>query len=185
VVGVVLAAFRPSLLCRCGSTQIVEITNLRLPNIFDRMSNKLEEPLSNNTFIKKPYWLNQYIAGYKGYLELQTLAGYSQDQDILAVYQHLLDLRVNNFSKNTPYPPIGTGSNESYNNTLAVARNFMFLTPELGEYLNQHVYNKVKNAVSEYTYVAPYWFVAKFDNSYGEGTFQHLYDSPAIFQAKA
>ena len=61
----------------------------------------------------------------------------------------------------------------------------MFLTPELADYLNQHIYAQVQNAVNEYEYVAPYWFVAMFDDSYGEGTFQHLYDYPALFQAKA
>ena len=61
----------------------------------------------------------------------------------------------------------------------------MFLTPELGEYLNQQINTQVQEAVEEYEYVAPYWFVSKFDVSYGEGTFQHLYDSPALFQAKA
>lgn len=157
-------------------------------NIFDQMSGKLEAPLSDNTFIKKPYWLNQYIAGYKGYLELQKLAGYSQSQSILNTYQRLLDLRVNNFAKDTPYAPTlygGAGWEESHNNAFAVARNFMFLTPELGDYLNQHLYSPVQNAVTEYSYVAPYWFVTKFDVSYGEATFQHLYDSPALFQAKA
>ncbi len=157
-------------------------------NIFDQVSGKLEEPLSDYIFTRKPYWLNQYIAGYWGYLELQQLAGYPQDQDVLSAYQHLLNLRVNNFSKDTPYPPIGSAAGTAgvvYNNTLAVARNFMFLTPELGDYLNQQIYTQVQEAVSEYEYVAPYWFVSKFDNSYGEGTFQHLYDSPALFQAKA
>ncbi len=61
----------------------------------------------------------------------------------------------------------------------------MFLTPELGDYLNQHIFSQVQEAVDEYNYVAPYWFVTKFDNSYGEGTLQPLYDSPALFQAKA
>ena len=61
----------------------------------------------------------------------------------------------------------------------------MFLTPELADYLNQHIYSQVQAAIDEYNYVAPYWFVSKFDDSYGEGTFQHLYDSPALFQAKA
>jgi outer membrane protein assembly factor BamB len=157
-------------------------------NIFDLMSSKLEAPLSDSIFIEKPYWLNLYIAGYKGYLELQKLAGYSQDQNKLATYQHMLDLRVNNFSKDTPYPPInGTGSNNSgsYNNTLAIARNFMFMVPELAEYLNQHIYSQIQAAINEYSYVAPYWFVAGFDDTYGEGTFQSLYDYPAIFQAKA
>ena len=61
----------------------------------------------------------------------------------------------------------------------------MFLTPELADYLNQHIYSQVEDAINEYEYVAPYWFVSKFDGSYGEGTFQHLYDYPALFQAKA
>jgi hypothetical protein len=98
----------------------------------------------------------------------------------------MLSLRVNNFSKDTPYPPIGNDNiGISYNNALAVARNFMFLTPELSDYLNQNIYSQVQTAIDEYSYVAPYWFVSKFDDSYGEGTFQHLYDSPALFQAKA
>ena len=154
-------------------------------SIFDQMSSKLEAPLSDNTFIEKPYWLNLYISGYEGYLELQKLAGYPQDQNKLSSYQHLLDLRVNNFSKDTPFLPIGSATDNPYLNTLAVARNFMFLTPELSDYLNQHIYSQVQTAIDEYNYVAPYWFVSKFDDSYGEGTFQHLYDLPALFQAKA
>ena len=157
-------------------------------NIFDQMSSKLEAPLDDDTLINKPYWLNLYIAGYKGYLELQDLAGYSQDQNVLDIYQHLLDLRIYNFSKDTPYPPLGSDNDNwemSYHNSLAVARNFMFLTPELGDYLNQHIFSQVQEAVDEYNYVAPYWFVTKFDDSYGEGTLQPLYDSPALFQAKA
>ena len=155
-------------------------------NIFDQMSNKLEDPPSDDLIFKnKPYFLNLYIAGYQGYLELQELAGYTQDADVLSTYQQLLDLRVDEFSKDIPYPPIGSAGVDGYKNVLAVARNFMFLTPELGDYLNQHIYSQVQVALDEYNYVAPYWFVAKFDGSYGEGTFQHLYDSPSLFQAKA
>ncbi len=155
-------------------------------NVFDRMKTKLEAPLSDYIFSRRPYWLNQYIAGYLGYLELQQLAGYPQDSNVLAVYQDLLELRVNTFSKDTPYLPLGSdGSDPSYNNSLAVARNFMFLTPELASYLNQQIASKVETAIDEYEYVAPYWFVAMFDNSYGEGTLHHFYDYPAIFQAKA
>ena len=61
----------------------------------------------------------------------------------------------------------------------------MFLTPELADYLNTHILTQVQSAMDEYSYVAPYWFVAGFDDSYGEGTFQPLYDYPALFQAKA
>jgi hypothetical protein len=157
-------------------------------NIFNQMSSKLEDPLSDDTLTKKPYFLNLYIAGYKGYLELQSLAGYSQSQNVLSKYQQLLSLRVSGFSKDTPFSPIGANGETAglpYNNTLAVARNFMFMTPELGDYLNQHIYTQAQTAVNEYEYVAPYWFAEGFDVSYGEGTLQHLYDSPAIFQAKA
>ena len=62
----------------------------------------------------------------------------------------------------------------------------MFITPELADYMNKHIPLKdLQSTIDEYTYVAPYWFVSEFDNSMGEGTLQHLYDSPALFQAKA
>jgi hypothetical protein len=152
------------------------------------MSGKLEAPLSDAVFIKKPYWLNQYIAGYKGYLELQKLAGYTPNQAVLNTYEAMLNLRVNSFNKDTPFAHIGSGSKDwelGYQNTLSVARNFMFLTPELSNYLNQRLYAQVKSAIDEYEYVAPYWFVAGFDSTVAEGTLQQLYDSPALFQAKA
>lgn len=157
-------------------------------SLFDRISGKLEAPLSDATFTQKPYWLNQYIAGYKGYLELQKLAGYAQDPAVVATYNDLLALRVSSFAKDTPFPPLGYGGPDwelSYQNATAVARNFMFLTPELADYLAQQIRPEVAAAVAEYEYVAPYWFVSHFDSTYGEGTFQPLYDAPALFQAKA
>jgi hypothetical protein len=92
---------------------------------------------------------------------------------------------VSAFAKDTPYFGEHTVGLMDYNRTLSVARNFMFLTPELGEHLRQNALPAVAAAVDEYADVAPYWFVAKFDGSYGEGTLQHLYDYPALFQAKA
>lgn len=157
-------------------------------NVFDRMSNKLEAPLSDQAFAAKPYWLNQYIAGYKGYIELRQLAGYAPNQTAVTRYQNMLNLRVNTFTKDTPYIPVGAGGNDwemGYHNSFAVARNFMFMTPELGDYMRQHIYAQVATAVAEYEYVAPYWFVSSFDNTNAEGTLQHLYDPPALFQAKA
>ncbi len=153
--------------------------------IFSQMSGKLNVPPADNYLLEKPYILNLYISGYQGYLQLQQLAGYSPSPTIQMTYTHLLTLRTTNFSKDTPYLGGIVASLTTYNNALAVARNFMFLTPELGAYLNQNIKAQVQNAVDEYQYVAPYWFVTGFDNSYGEGTFQMLYDSPALFQAKA
>jgi outer membrane protein assembly factor BamB len=154
-------------------------------NIFDQMSGKLEAPLSDSTFIEKPYWLNLYIAGYYGYLELQKLAGYPTSETVQNHYHNMLNMRSSSFSKDTPYPPMWVGGPSSYNNTLAISRNFMFLTPELADYLNKNNRIEIQEAVEEYHNVAPYWFVSKFDSSYGEGTFQHLYDYPSIFQTKA
>lgn len=156
--------------------------------IFNRMSSKIEPPPNDVFLIKKPYFINLYAAGYWGYLQLKEKAGLGGDSTVSGYYNHMLSLRINNFSKDSPYPVIGGSAGIAglcYNNTLAIARNFMFLTPELSDYLNQHMYSQVQTAIDEYNYVAPYWFVSQFDDSYGEGTFQHLYDSPALFQAKA
>ncbi len=152
---------------------------------FDSMSSKLEAPPSDAYLIKFPYILHQYIAGYQGYLELQKLAGYTENATIRNTYNRLLSLRVANFAKDTPFYGTYTVGVTNYSRTLSVARNFMFLTPELGAYLSQNIQTQVQTAINEYNSVAPYWFVSNYDDSYGEGSFQPLYDSPALFQAKA
>jgi hypothetical protein len=292
-------------------------------SIFNAMSAKLEIPPSEPYLEDRPYILNLYIAGYKGYLELERLARLPETASVRATYDRLLSLRAGSFNKDTPlawqsnsnpayavdnnaqtnwvsgmggnqwlkvdlgttmalgrvkvtwgrsfpnnyrietcdssicwsskedidWTPISSNLNGNYdydfggshsgryirvrvlsginpayyqltslevypngqtidasygkparasgsqggggtaafnyNNPLAVARNFMFLTPELGDYLNQNALAKVSEAMNEYQYIAPYWFVPKFDNTYGEGTLQHLYDYPSLFQAKA
>lgn len=153
-------------------------------SIFNSIKTKVEAPLSDATFTEKPYLLNLYLAGYRGYLELETLAGYSQDATVQGWYNHLLGLRVNNFTKDAPGGNL-YGGLLSYYRALSVARNFMFLTPEVGAAMNSSIKPQVQTAVNEYTYVAPYWFVSKFDDTTGEGTLHHLYDSPALLQAKA
>lgn len=61
----------------------------------------------------------------------------------------------------------------------------MYLTPELGQYLNDHAISKVNEAIIEYNWVAPYWFVSNFDQTYGEGAIQPIFVPNSIFQAKA
>ena len=147
--------------------------------IFDQMNGKWETPPGDSYLTQKPYILNLYIAGYLGYLNLQNLAGYPESTIVRSTYDRVLHLRATNFSKDTPY------THMDYNRALSVARNFMFLTPELADYLNRNALPQVQAAVNEYSYIAPYWFVSTFDNTYGEGTVQQLYDTPALFQAKA
>ncbi|MCL4366395.1 hypothetical protein M1437_04165, partial [Patescibacteria group bacterium] len=159
-------------------------------SIFNAISAKLETPPTDSFLLSKPYVLNQYIAGYLGYLQLQQLVTGTQDSAIQATYNHLLGLRTNNFSKDSPFWGIGglvMSPNLAYGANLNIARNFMYMTPELGESLNSiaTASAKVKEAVDEYNYVAPYWFVSKFDQTVGEGTLQQLYNPSALFQAKA
>jgi hypothetical protein len=66
-----------------------------------------------------------------------------------------------------------------------VARNFLYLTPELAAYLKQNANAQVVAALNEYYELAPYWFVSRAEVVFGEGVINHLYDSPALFQAKA
>ncbi|MCL5411957.1 MAG: PQQ-binding-like beta-propeller repeat protein [Patescibacteria group bacterium] len=158
-------------------------------NIFNSMSAKLETPPADSVLTLKPYWLNLYIAGYQGYLELQKMAGLPETSSVRDTYNHLLNLRISGFDKNIPLIwQTGGGDvtpDGDYSTTLAVARNFMFMTPELAASMSATIQPQVQSAVDEYQYVAPYWFVSKFDQTTGEGTLDHLYNYPALFQAKA
>lgn len=156
-------------------------------SLFDAMRDKVESPPADPWLINKPYFINLYAAGYLGYLQLKQLAGLGGDATVQGHYDHMLALRVNNFAKDIPYwgdQPTNIG-NINYNRTLSLARNFMFLTPEIAAYMNQQLKTQVQIAVDEYNDVGPYWFVNGFDAAVGEGTLSSLYNPPALFQAKA
>jgi outer membrane protein assembly factor BamB len=158
--------------------------------VFDAIKNKLEPTSSDPKyptdaqFIKYPYILNAYIAAYRGYMELEKLAG-----DTSAINQsskwnecnRLLDLRINGFSKDSYIPD----DSFTYEKTMDVARNFMYLVPELADELRTRAGSEVQAAITEYNDIEPYWFVSKFDTTYAEGAFQPLYDYHSLFQAKA
>ena len=136
-------------------------------------------------FREKPYELNAYIAGYVGFLQLQILAGRTSVDAQLRTsvtneLNRLYQLRASIFDKDTLWM-------EDYYNkrTMIVARNFVFLVPELGDYLNRQALAEAQEAVSEYQYIAPYWFVSRYESILNEGAMSPLYNSPAMFQAKA
>lgn len=149
-------------------------------------------PTADSLLIKYPYVLNQYLAGYYGFIHLAQLAGISSsDPKVVSVtseYNRLLNLRVANFDENTPWTnetQIGGGDSE-YNNALNVARNFMFLQPEIAEALSQSAKApQILQALADYQTLTPYWFVSKYDRSFSETYSQPLYDYPALFQARA
>jgi PQQ-like domain len=156
--------------------------------LFTSMSGRIEAPAADSFLLARPYFINEYAAGYLGFLQLKQLAGLGGDTTVQGYYNHMLSLRVNNFSKdsaywNTGYTYDGPGVDDMRN--LSVASNFMFLTPEIAAYMNQHIQSQVQTAIDEYNYVAPYWFVAGFDGAAKESSHAPLYDYPALFQAKA
>lgn len=61
----------------------------------------------------------------------------------------------------------------------------MMIVPELGEYLNTHALARVQEAIDEYEYIAPTWFVSRNEVILNEGAMSPLYNYAAIFQAKA
>lgn len=145
-------------------------------------------PSVTNYFLQKPYELNGYITGYIGFLKLQQLAGMDGvDTDLKNIVtterDSLLNYRAQNFSKDTYYSqPV---ESVYTHRVLNLSRNFIMLSPELGDYLNQNALAKVTAAVNEYNDVGPYWFVSRYNASIGEGGMQNLYDTGAVFQAKA
>jgi len=150
--------------------------------IFNNSKNRLQSPPPDSYLADYPYVHNAYIAGYLGYLELEKLATGSESATIRAELDRLLVLRTTTFDKDSPWFP---ADKHEYARALNVARNFMYLVPELGQYLRDNVLGEVEVAIDEYNYVAPYWFVTKTEHMFCEGTINPLFDYGALFQARA
>jgi hypothetical protein len=160
--------------------------SLKLKDIYNKAKSKLDTtPPDTNYLHEKPWVHNAYIAGYMGFLNLQELAGKVQDDLTLRTtvetkLKDLLSIRANDFRKDNPWS--NPMSNErSFN----VARNFINMIPELGDYLYNNAFDKVNEAVNEYNWVAPYWVATRYEATQREQTNDNLYTHPAMFQAKA
>ncbi len=140
-----------------------------------------------------PYEHNGWISGYIGFLALQDLAGMSGvdsqlRQQVIAERDNLISQRYNLFDKDDTW---WTENENYYKKVFSIGRNFLFMVPELGAYYRDntagsgYMLNRVEEALSEYDYVTPYWFVSLFESTLGESTVHHLHDSPALFQARA
>ncbi len=168
-------------------------------NIYNTFRPRLVVPsnLTDDTLLRTPHVFNEYIAGYTGFLGLQQLAyGGNYPADVQTLrnsvtneLNNLMSRRSSRFAIEHPWlgeldNPTGIQIN-SYSRQFNVARNFLYMTPELGAYLRQNNPTVMSQAVSLYTYLAPFWFSANTDNAFQEGIKTHLYDSPALFSAKA
>ena len=127
---------------------------------YELAKSKLQVPLPTSLpipdyFDQRPFELNAYIAGYVGFLELQELAGMDGTDSALrsqvsAELDRLLALRANTFSKDSYFTP-----DRHYKKIYDVSRNFIFLVPELGDYLRQNAGATVAEALEEYVTIAP------------------------------
>jgi hypothetical protein len=153
--------------------------------MFDAMKPKLHYPptLRQADLIRHVYLLNYYLTGYLGYMKLEEYAGYTADirqSAIYPAYSELLALRLASFEKDTPF----THQDGTWQD-LNVARNFMYLTPELATALRGVRLAEVRAAVAEYEESAPFWFVTKYDRSNMEAVWAPLHTYASLFQAKA
>lgn len=137
-------------------------------------------------FQQQPYELNAWIAGYIGFLELQEIAGMQGQDSQLRIQvtnelNRLLGLRSSIFTKDSYWTTEARYGKKQFD----IARNFVFLTPELAAYLRQHNLPQVQAAINEYNMIAPYWFVSRYEAALGEGVMANLYNYNSLFLAKA
>jgi hypothetical protein len=152
-------------------------------SLFNQSKGDLAPLPADSKLVEMPHLNNVFIAGYMGYLELEKLATGSETPSIRNKLNHLLNLRVTTFSKesaNSFFVDIPKYYCRSYNS----AQNFMFMVPELAEHLRNNALAKVQDAVNLYEEITPLWFATNVEAAFAEGTINHLYDVNAIFQAK-
>lgn len=160
--------------------------SLKLGQIYAAAKSRLDTNLpSDDLLVDKPWVHNALIAGYTGFLNLQQLAGKADTDkalrdDVQSKIGILLERRSQNFATDHPWTTL-----DFNRRSLNVARNFMYLTPEVADYLANTSYTKVESAIHEYESVAPYWVGSRYEASYGELASDNLYTHAAMFQAKA
>lgn len=130
-----------------------------------------------------PHVHNAYIAGYIGYVGLAKMAGQpcsTQEAEL----NRLLELRARTFRWDVP-ANTGRPQSDQYFYTLIMAWNFMFLVPELADYLRRNALPKVQEAVGRYTRMTPYWMAGHNEEVQHENGLTPLQQTHALFQAKA
>lgn len=149
-------------------------------------------------FGESPYELNQDWAGYYGFRELQILANQTGDaQYPAASIQSQLDI-LTDYKKHTfnrgswwiendrvpgAMPCVPEETRNYQKKELDVARNFIWMVPEMADFLKGNV--EMKEAIKEYDIVGSYWMVSRYEGMVGEGAKAALYNYESMFKAKA
>ncbi|GAB4275815.1 MAG: hypothetical protein Kow0080_25590 [Candidatus Promineifilaceae bacterium] len=154
-------------------------------SLYNQVKNDLPPLPSDATLIEMPFVNNAFIAGYMGYLELEKLAGQPESTQIRNQLNRIMALRINTFSKDSPYANAGKTNGDAYCRTLNISRNFIYMVPELADYMRTNIQAQVATAVNEYTELAPYWFVSNAQEGFAENGLNPFFDYHSIFMAKA
>lgn len=118
--------------------------------------------------------LNAYLAGYRGFLELEKLAGMPESAAVRSEYDRLFALRIAHFSIDAPFVAHWKHKN------FIMARHFLYMVPEVAEELRKAKASEVERALERINKVTPYWFVAGSDSANREGSHQQLYDAAIL-----
>jgi hypothetical protein len=144
--------------------------------------------------VRGPAVYNDYIAGYQGFLNLYDMLGTNPDpalrNNVANQLASLRNTRLVNFAKDHPWQgdtdnPGGLSVN-NYVRRFNCTRNFLYMTPELGLAMRSSAQSgTIMTALNEYSYICPQWFIARDHNTFQEGSAHHIFDSHALFLAKA
>ena len=151
--------------------------------VFEQASGVLGSTPSDSYLQAFPHVHNAYVAGYVGYVGLARMAGRpdtAQEQEL----NRLLRLRAQTFRWDVQ-ADTGAPQSDQYFYTLITAWNFLFLVPELADYLRENTLVKVQEAVDRYTHMAPYWMAGHNEEVQHENGITPLHQTHALFQAKA
>lgn len=163
----------------------------QLQALYTLASNRISSAPTPSYNTQAPSELNKVINGYVGFMRLhewaqtQGLTVNTTNYNTASTrYQTAINLRNNNFRTNNGYFDPAAGLSDINRIHFNVAANFMYMTPDLGNAM-EAISTQVTNALAEYEQVAPFWFVSKFESFKQEGTIQHIFTPPALFQARA
>ncbi len=154
---------------------------IRERHLLDRIPGK-------DVLIENPYAINAWLAGYAGLLKLyDAVPDELAPVELLDQFDHLKLLRRDSFRFGSPYSATSQIFNGTsyYGNTMNVASNFVYMTPEVVDDTYRFIKTTVKQTIDEIEEVAPHWFITFAAEGLGENAIVPLWDSYAVFMAKA
>jgi hypothetical protein len=152
------------------------------PALLEKLRSKISDIPDPGQFeLTHPHVLNGYIAGYYGYLNLQSLAGQTRSAEVEKWLAGALQRRLALLDQDPATLPG------------AEAGGFLLLVPELGDFLWKNARAKVEKTLEYQNWAAPYWHIARAEEItrvdgarvFWEGYHSHIYETASQFQARA